>query len=149
MAEKCRLSVNLTGAFLHPLGDQTPIDCRYGETIETVQLSDHDLVLVTGRQWVGYGRVTSPRAVTITNVSNQGAQSMPPADELERMRQRVLLIGFGDNTEPSLALPPMVPGGSPFGCGQLLWLCRGATVWLDVPAGMTAQAKIQAFPGAS
>jgi len=145
--ESCRLSVNTTGAFFHPLGDVTPIDCRYGEMLATVDLPDKLLLVVTGKTPIPWGRVKSPRAVAICNVSNQGTQSQPTPEERAAMASKILFVGFADSTVPSLELPPMVPGGQQFGGSQFLWLIPGVDVWLDVPDGVSATARIQIFPG--
>jgi hypothetical protein len=147
--DQCRLSVNTTGAFFHPLGDVTPIDCRYGETLATVDLPDKLLLSVTGKTPIPWGRVKQPRAVAITNVSNQGTQAQPTLEESAAMAARVLFVGFGDATAPSLSLPPMVPSKQDFGGSQFLWLIPGVDVWLDVPDGVAVVAKIQIFPGAN
>lgn len=145
--DKCRLSLNSTGAFFHPLGDVTPIDCRYGEDTATVGLPDKMLMVVRERTLLDWGRVKRPRAVAIHNVSNHGAQSMPTNEELAVMRQRIVYVGFGDNANASLELPPLLPGKTQFGGNQFLWLASGATVWLDVPAGAAATVRVQIFPG--
>jgi hypothetical protein len=147
--DRCRLSVNTTGAFFHPLGDVTPIDCRYGEQLDTVDLPDKMLVLVTGKTPIPWGRVKHPRGVAITNVSNQGTQTVPTEEQLQAMAGKVLYVGFGDASKHSLRLPPMRPGQDPLGGSQFLWLESGAEVWLDVPAGVTVTARIQIFPGGS
>jgi len=145
--ESCRLSVNTTGAFFHPLGDVTPIDCRYGEMLATVDLPDKLLLAVTGKTPIPFGRVKSPRAVAITNVSNQGTQVHPTAEERATMAAKILFVGFANATVPSLSLPPMVPGCQDFGGSQFLWLIPGVDVWLDVPDGVSATARIHIFPG--
>ena len=145
--DKCRLSLNSTGAFFHPLGDQTPIDCRYGEDLATSDLPDKVLAVIRERTLLDWGRVKRPRAVQIQNVSNQGVQSMPTDEELAVMRQRVLYVGFGDNSNASLELPPLLPGKTQFGGSQFLWLAPGAVIWLDVPAGASATVRVQIFPG--
>jgi len=139
--------VNTTGAFFHPIGDVTPIDCRYGEQLDTVDLPDKLLVRVTGKTPLSWGRVKHPRGVAVTNVSNQGTQTVPSPEEAAAMAARVLFVGFADATTPSLRLPPMRPGVDPLGGSQFLWLATGAEVWLDVPDGVTVIARIQIFPG--
>jgi hypothetical protein len=144
----CRLSVNSTGAFFHPLGDQTTIDCRYGETIATAQLPDTQLLAVTGRTPLPMGRIHNARGVAIHNVSNQGTQTQPTAEEAAAMAGKILFVGFGDASAPSLELPPMIPGKTQLGGSQFLWLILGADVWLDTPSGVTVIARVQIFPGA-
>jgi hypothetical protein len=144
---KCRLSVNVSGAFMHPLGDQTPIDCRYGEDLATESLPDKALIVVREKTVVGWGRVKRPRGLEIKNVSNQTAQNMPEEGELEAMRKRVLYVGFGDSDTPVLKLPPFVPGGAQFGGCQFLWLSPGAVVWLGTAPGAMTTARVQIFPG--
>lgn len=145
--DDCRLSLNVTGAFLHPLGDQTPIDCRYGETLKTAELPDRQILYVEARTRLDFGRVKNPRAVVIHNVSNQGEQVQPSEEERVMMERRVLFVGFGENQAPSIELPPSVPGGNQFGGGQFLWLARGASVWLDVTPGYGTVARVAIFPG--
>jgi hypothetical protein len=145
--DSCRLSVNSTGAFYHPLGDVTPIDCRYGEEIGSVDLPDKMLLLVTGKTPVPYGRLHSVRGIAISNLSNQGTQTQPTAEEAAAMAARILYVGFGDNESPSLELPPMIPGKRPLGGSQFLWLASGAQVWLSCPQGVKVTARIQLFPG--
>lgn len=150
--EQCRLSVNTSGAFYHPLGDVTTIDCRYGELLSTVDLPDKLLLLVDRKTPIPFGRVKCPRAIVITNVSNHGIQQQPTAEELAEMEQKILYVGFNAaetyHNYASLELPPMVPGKQEFGGSQFLWLRPGADVWLDVPEGVSVTARIQIFPGA-
>jgi hypothetical protein len=143
----CRLSVNVSGAFMHPLGDQTPIDCRYGEDLATEALPDKALIVVREKTVVGWGRVKHPRGLEIKNVSNQTTQKMPEEDELEAMRRSILYVGFGDSDTPVLELPPFVPGGTQFGGAQFLWLAPGAVVWLSTTPGALTTARVQIFPG--
>ena len=145
--EKCRLSVNTSGAFFHPLGDQTPIDCRYGEDLATVDLPDKMLLRVDSKILIPWGRIKRPRAVEIHNVSNQGVQVNPTEEELVTMQGKVLLVGFANSDYPSLSLPPMIPGKTQFGGSQFLWLAPGSAVWLSVPEGVSATARIAIFPG--
>jgi hypothetical protein len=145
--EKCRLSVNTSGAFFHPLGDQTSIDCRYGEDLATVDLPDKMLLCVREKIVIPWGRIKRPRGIEIHNVSNQGIQVQPTEEQLAEMVGKVLLIGFGDSDEPALSLPPMIPGKTQFGGSQFLWLAPGASVWLSVPEGVSALARIALFPG--
>ena len=145
--EKCRLSLNSTGAFFHPLGDQTPIDCRYGEDIATVDLPDKRLLRIENKHHLDWGRIKSPRAVEIHNVSNQGIQVHPSEEELAVMALNVLYVGFGCSKGPSLMLPPIIPSKTQFGGSQFLWLSPGADVWLDVAQGTSATVRVTIFPG--
>lgn len=146
---KCRLSVNIQGAFMHPLGDQTPIDCRYGEDLATESLPDKALMLVKDKSIIDWGRVKRPRGLEIKNVSNQNTDTMPTEDELAIMQRRILYVGFGDSDVPALELPPVVPGRSQFGGCQFLWLAPGAVVWLSTATGVTTTARVQIFPGSN
>ena len=89
--DACQLSVNCTGAFWHPLGDNTPIDCRYGEQLQTVELPDRVLLCVTKRTMLDFGRIKHPRAIEVNNVSNQGEHVQPTEEESEAMERKVLL----------------------------------------------------------
>ena len=144
--DSSRLSLAVRGAYTHALGDVTPIDICYGETIDSPDLPPRKMLVVSGRTELRSADCEDPRAVLIQNVSNQGTQTMPTADELAAMRRRVLLVGFNEDPTPALELPPMIPGEQPYSCGQLLWLASGATVWLDTLDGAQAVARVVFFP---
>jgi len=92
--DQCRLSIAATGAFWHPLGDQTPIDCRYGETIDSVELPHRQLLRVSGDTPVNYGQLVNPRTVIVWNVSGLGLQVQPTEEEAAAIAAQVLLVGL-------------------------------------------------------
>lgn len=145
--DQCRLAVNTSGCFYHPIGDQTPIDCRYAESLATVELPDKQLLYVSGRHVIDWGRIKHPRGLEIHNLSNVGTQSQPTDEEREKMQAKILRVGFNDDPLPAIELPPYVPGGNQFGGSQFLWLAPGVRVWLDVAPGSTATAKVIMYPG--
>jgi hypothetical protein len=147
--EQCRLSVNTSGCFYHPFGDQTTIDCRYGELLATFDLPNKQILYVTERHVIDWGKIKRPRGIEIHNASNLGTQSQPTDEERERMQGRILFVGFNDDTQPAITLPPYVPGVNQFGGSQFLWLADGVRCWLDVPAGAKTSAKVIVYPGAS
>lgn len=131
----CRLSIAATGAFLHPLGDQTPIDCRYGEMIDTVDLPHRWVRLVNRETAVDFGALENPRAAIIWNVSGLGLQIQPTEEEAAKIAEQVLQVG----------LCGPIPGGTPEGW-QSLRAARaghdqgGSTIlWLSPGTGVVVR----------
>lgn len=146
----CRLSIAATGAFLHPLGDQTPIDCRYGELIRTVDLPSRQLKVVDQVLAVDYGSLKNPRAVIVWNVSGQGLQSQPTPEEAAAIAAKVLLVGI---TGPDGATPTgwqdLRPAkiGEHQGGSTILWLAPGARVVLRPAGTLAVTARVLVVPG--
>lgn len=146
----CRLSIAATGAFLHPLGDQTPIDCRYGELIRTVDLPGRCLKVVDQPLLVDYGSLKNPRAVIVWNVSGQGMQSRPTPEEAAAIAAKVLLVGI---TGPDGAAPTgwqeLRPAriGEQQGGSTILWLAPGARVMLRPAGESPVTARVLVVPG--
>lgn len=122
-----RLSVNASGAFYHPLGDQSTIDCRYGEVIDSIELPHRQLLQVQHPARVSYGSLINPRAVIVWNVSGVGLQTLPTEEEAAEIAARILLVGLCDGKhsvdEPrgwQMLLPARV--GHDQGGSCILWL---------------------------
>lgn len=151
MENTCRLSIAATGAFLHPLGEQVPIDCRHGETIPTVRLPHRALLFVTDETLIPYGDLKDPRAVIIWNMSGVGLQTQPDEREAAAIAAKVLEIGLTDDTGLSvtgwLAIPPARPGRSQGG-SQILWLSPGTRVAVRAANSQAAVcARVLVIPG--
>lgn len=149
--DRCRLSVAATGAFLHPLGDQTPIDCRHSEWIDSIALPHRELLSVDTTTPVPYGSLVNPRAVVVWNLAGVGLQVQPTPEEAAAIAARVLEIGLTDQdlTAPTgwLQLPAALPG-KPQGGSQLLWLAPGTRVVLrPAQAGVAVMARVLVLPG--
>lgn len=151
--ERCYFSVNAQGAFNHPLGDQTPVDCRYGEFLDTVDLPHKHLLRVAMETVLGFGGLVNPRAVIVWNVSGQGLQIRPTDEEAAAIARQVLLVGLIGSDGPSAS-----PGGwqslRPAAAGDLqggstiLWLAPGTRVVLRPAEVDTAVlARILVLPG--
>lgn len=157
----CRFSVAATGAFLHPLGDQTPIDCRYGELIDTVQLPHREMLYLTKPTVVPFGALQNPRAVVVWNMSGCNQQTQPTTEEAAAIAAQVLYVAVVSADCPRdptpddcrqlgwLELRPAGTGKSQGG-SQVLWLAPGAHVVLR-PATEAAAVVVRALviPGAS
>ena len=150
--DACRLSIAATGAFNHPLGDQTPIDCRYSELIDTVQLPHRQIVRVTEPTVIDYGALQNPRAVIVWNVSGEGLQLQPSPDERAAIAAQVLEVALlgPDGMGWSLgwqSIRPAVPGHSRGG-STILWLARGTRVMLRPELPDTyVMARVLVLPG--
>lgn len=150
--DHCRLSIAATGAFLHPLGDQTPIDCRYGESIDTVDLPHKQILCVSGPVLVSYGGLVNPRAVIVWNVSGEGLQVQPTPEEAAAIAATVLHVGLTAGDDPPLPaawqeIRPAKPGSGLPGA-TILWLAPGASVMVR-PAnpGTTVTVRVLVIPG--
>ena len=148
--DTCRLSINANGAFWHPLGDQTPIDCRYGETINSCDLPHRQMAVVEGDTFVKYGGLNNPRAVIVWNVAGLGLQTQPTEEEVKAIAGRMLLVGVtGDETLPTgwQLLRPAIPGQDQGG-STTLWLAPGTRVVLR-PAftGARVPVRVLVIPG--
>lgn len=152
MQDVCRLSIAATGAFAHPLGDQTPIDCRYGELIDSVALPYREIVRVAEEQIVDYGRLRNPRAVIVWNVSGEGLQCNPTETAAAAIAAQVLevgLIGPDAWTTPAgwQSILPAGPGHSRGG-STILWLAAGTRVVLRPGTpGVAVTVRILVLPG--
>lgn len=103
--EHCRLSLVLTGAYLHPLGDQTPIESRTSELLDTVDLCHRQLLVINGTQLIPYGAIHDPLYVILWNVAGVGIQTQPTEDERARLAGQVLQVGLCPDSQP-----PLIPG---------------------------------------
>jgi hypothetical protein len=150
--DHCRLSIAATGAFFHPLGDQTPIDCRYGELIDSVDLPHKQILRVSGPVLVSYGALVNPRAVIVWNVSGEGLQVRPTPEEAAAIAAAVLHVGLTAGDDPPLPtawqeIRPAQPGSGLPGA-TILWLAPKARVILR-PAnpGTTVTVRVLVIPG--
>ena len=148
--DTCRLSINANGAFWHPLGDQTPIDCRYGETINSCDLPHRQLAVIERETFVSYGSLKNPRAVVVWNVAGLGLQTQPTEEEAKAIAARMLFVGTtGDETIPTgwQLLRPAIPGQDQGG-STTLWLAPGTRVVLR-PAftGARVPVRVLVIPG--
>jgi hypothetical protein len=150
--EQCRLSIAATGAFLHPLGDQTPIDCRYGEMLDTVQLPHKQMLSVISEMVLAFGGLTNPRAVIVWNMSGLGLQVQPTEEQAAAIAAKVLEVGLiGPNASPSpsgwQSIRPTRPGQD-LGGSTILWLAPGTRVVLrPATAGVNVLARVLVIPG--
>lgn len=157
--DQCRLSIAATGAFMHPLGDQTPIDCRYGETIDSLDLPHRRFVRVSAEMLLDYGGLRNPRAVVLWNVAGEGLQVIPTDEEAAAIAAKVLEVGLLGTVEPSADLAsevrtlgwqsirPACPGQGLSG-NTILWLAPGARVVLrPATPGVDILAKVLVLPG--
>lgn len=149
--EQCRLSIAATGAFMHPLGDQTPIDCRYGELLDTVQLAYRQMLSVSAETPVDYGPLRNPRAVIVWNVSGQGLQVQPTPEEAAQIAAQVLEVGQAtvDAGIPNgwQEIRPAVPG-SGLGGSTILWLPKNTQVYVrPATTGVRVLARVLVIPG--
>lgn len=144
--DNSRLSVVVSGAFLHPLGDQVPIDCRYSETLRSPRLPHKYLAYVDSPRLVDYGGLVDPRGVLITNLSGFGLQKYPDETELAKLMRCVLLVG--PEGQECCELRPAVPGKTAQGTPQWFWLRAGVTLALrPLHDGVPVQARVIVFPG--
>lgn len=151
--DRCRLTIAATGGFFHPLGDQTPIDCRYGEFLETVELPHKKILCVTAETIVDYGGLKNPRAVLVWNMTGMGSQVQPTPEEAARIAASELLVGLTNEAgDPPAGWLRILPyrKGEPQGGSQILWLAPGTRVVLR-PAnpGSTVIARTLVIPGNS
>ena len=148
--DTCRFSINANGAFWHPLGDQTPIDCRYGETIKSCDLPHRQLAVITDQTTVSYGSLKNPRAVVIWNVAGVNIQTQPTEQEAAGIAKCILLVGLaGADGTPTgwQLLRPAVPGHDQGG-STTLWLAPGTRVVLRPANERTAvPVRVLVIPG--
>jgi hypothetical protein len=150
---QARLSLHTGGAFLHPLGDQTPIDCRYGETLQTEELPHRYHARVDMAQLVDFGRLVDPRAVIVWNLAGQRLLTMPSEEEKEHLAQQELLVGLVADAVGQinpLACQLLRPAeiGTGLGGNTILWLPPGARVVLAPrQAGCAIPARVLVIPG--
>ena len=152
---KARLSMHTGGAFLHPLGDQTPIDCRYGETLRTEELPHRYYATVKDAELVDYGRLVNPRCVIVWNLAGHELLTMPDEEAKARLAKQELLVGLVDDFVGCEAIKPnacqlLRPAeiGTGLGGNAILWLPAGARVVLAPHhAGCTVPARILVIPG--
>lgn len=148
-----RLSMHTGGAFLHPLGDQTPIDCRYGETLRTEELPHRYYATVKDAELVDYGRLINPRCVIVWNLAGHELLTMPDADEKAHLAKQELLVGLVDAEHPTIipgACQRLRPAeiGTGLGGNTILWLEPGSRViLLPRTALVTVPARILVIPG--
>ena len=152
LANQSRLSIAATGAYMHPLGDQTPIDCRYGEHIDSEELPHRYYARVSAAELVEYGRLVNPRCVVVWNMAGQDLLTFPDEEEAARLARQDLLVGLTDGdhlTIPAarqLIRPAKV--GSGLAGNAILWLEPGARViLLPRHAGTVVPARILVLPG--
>lgn len=151
--DRCRLSIAATGAFLHPLGQQTPIDCRYGEFLPTVDLAYSRILQIKAVTCIPYGDLVNPRCVIVWNVSGQGLQVRPTEEEAAAIAAQVLLVGLveGDGDATSVQgwqwLKPADPGSDLAG-NTILWLAPGTRVVVRPADPNTyVMARVLVLPG--
>lgn len=150
--DRCRLTVAATGAFFHPLGDQTPIDCRYGEFLETADLPHKQLLCVTGDTLTSYGALQDPRAVVLWNMTGVNLQVQPGPEEAARIADAELLVGLTNEANDPPAGWLRVRSarvGEPQGGSQILWLDAGTRIIVrPANAGSTVIVRTLVIPGA-
>jgi len=148
--DSCRLSLVVSGVFNHPLGDQTPIDLRYGEDIATVELPERKLLVIT-EPTVLTTHLVNPRAVIVENLAGLGLQTLPTDEEAAAIAAKVLLLGVSepDRSDASggqpLLLHPAKAGQSK-AQGQFLWLAPGAVVSVRPALGVPIPIRAIWFP---
>lgn len=129
-----RISIAASGAFLHPLGDQTPIDCRYGELVDSEELPHRYHARVRDAELVEYGRLRNPRCVIVWNLAGQELLTVPTDEEAAQLQRQELLVGLVDADSPTLptAWQLLRPAqiGSGLGGNTILWLAPGSRVVL-------------------
>jgi len=150
--QHARLSIASSGAYLHPLGDQTPIDCRYGETIDSEELPHRYYARVSDAELVEYGRLQNPRCVIIWNVAGQELLTIPTEEEAAELARQDLLVGLVDGNSPTIPAARQLIRPAKLGSGLpgnvILWLAPGAQVLL-IPryTGVVVPARILVLPG--
>jgi hypothetical protein len=149
---QARLSMHTGGAFLHPLGDQTPIDCRYGETIKTEELPHRYHARVSDAELVDFGRLVNPRCVVVWNLAGQDLLTMPDEETARSIASQDLLVGLVDVDHPTIpgACQLLRPAsiGTGLGGNTILWLEPGARVLLKPRwSGVTVPVRILVTPG--
>jgi len=149
---RARLSIASTGAYLHPLGDQTPIDCRYGETITSEELPHRYYARVADSELVEYGRLVNPRCVIVWNMAGQELLTIPTDEEAAELARQELLVGLVDGDHPTIPTARQLIRPAKLGSGLpgnvILWLAPGARVLL-LPryAGVIVPTRILVLPG--
>jgi hypothetical protein len=147
--DQSRLSINSTGAYWHPLGDQTPIDCRYGEMLDSVDLPHKILRVIEAEHIVDYGPLKNPRACIVWTVSGQGLQSKPTEEEAAAIAAQQLLVGLtgpgGERVTGWQLLRPAKPGEQ-LGGSAILWLAPGTRVVLR-PMNARVSVRVLVLPG--
>jgi hypothetical protein len=147
-----RLSVCVTGAHHHPLGDVTPIDVRCSELLDSADLPVRHLMAVTGPTSIAFAPLKDPRGLLIHNLAGENVQTIPTdaaAAELARKVLRIAMVGstFINPQDYMLELHPARPGHYP-GQGQFLWLAPGAHVVVAPrEPGLTIPIRVTIFPG--
>lgn len=143
--ETSRLSLVLTGAYQHPLGDLTPIEQRTSEILDTVDLPHRQMLLVRQTMLIPHGPIVDPLCVVIWNVAGVGLQTLPTDEERAAIAAQVLQVGLcpepGEPGEPggvSPGVPPSEPGGLSAGAIESTpRLTPGARLvplaWQDLP----------------
>ena len=150
---KARLSMHTGGAFLHPLGDQTPIDCRYGETIQTEELPHRYHARISDAELVDYGRLVNPRAVIVWNLAGQDLLTVPDPEAAAELARQELLVGLVHHDRPTLpagAWQLLRPAeiGTGLGGNTTLWLAPEARVVLRCHVdGVVVPVRILVIPG--
>lgn len=145
--EQGRLSVVITGAYAHPF-DQTAIDARYGELVDSPDLPHKTLQHVGGEAVPLDTGARAARFVLITNATGSELERYPTPAEAAALRRCVLLV-CDQAGRAICALPPADPGRMPQGCSQPLFLAEGVRLTLRA-AHPDAQcvARVVAVPGA-
>jgi len=147
--EPSRLTVTVNGAYWHPLGDVTPIDSRYSETIATEDLPDRALLKISGPIRL-QTHLQAPRGVMLENLAGKGLQKQPTDEEAAELARKVLCVGVwqkGTMGGHPIELHPCRPG-APMGQGQFFWLGPGAVISVAPrEPGVEITIKITWFPG--
>lgn len=111
--ETSRLSLVLTGAYQHPLGDLTPIEARTSEILDTVDLPHRQMLLVRQTMLIPHGPIVDPLCVVIWNVAGVGLQTLPTDEERAAIAAQVLQVGLcpepGEPGEPGGVSPGVIP----------------------------------------
>lgn len=119
--EKSQLALILGGAFMQPFGDQTPIESRWCELIDSELLAYRQMLYVDKEWIVPYGGLTDPVLVIVWNVAGVGEQRIPTVEQAEHHARKVIRVGLLDESDPrivcsgyqSLPPPPIGSGYSP------------------------------------
>lgn len=107
--EKSQFALVTTGAFMHFLGDQQPIESRCCELIETPMLAHRQMLYVDRETVIPYGDLVDPTAVVIWNLAGVGAQKIPTDKEAAANAAKVIEV----ESKQLLLPPPIASGYSP------------------------------------
>ena len=103
--EKSQLALVTTGAFMHPIDQQTNIESRWSELIDSPALCHRACLHVDKPTVVPYGDLVNPLLVIIWNLAGVGQQTIPTAEERAAIEACVLRVGLCGPDDP-----PLIPG---------------------------------------